>query len=129
MSEESPTSATSNPLSDASGENLVSLGALLVAASWLAFEVIAEEYFVTTVAVALALIILVVPRIDADAITDIASIPVFIRAAGYTLAAIGVVEIVDDVQAGIFDADGATIFGAIVAYAGYVLAFFGARKA
>jgi len=129
MSEESSTSATSNPLADASGDNLISLGALLVAGSWLIFEVIAEDYFVTTVAVALALLILVLPRIDVDAITNIASVSVFMTAAGYALAAIGVVEIIDEIQGGIFDAGGSTIFGAIVAYAGYVLAFFGARQA
>ena len=128
MSEESPTSASSNPLANAAGENLISLGALLVAGSWLAFEVIAEEYYVTTVAVALALLVLVLPRIDVGAITDIASIPVFLTAAGYGLAAIGVVEVIDEVQSGVFDAGGATIFGAIVAYAGYVLAFLGARQ-
>ncbi len=128
MSEESPTSANSNPLTNASSENLISLGALLVAGSWLAFEVIAEEYFVTTVAVALALLVLVLPRIDVGAITDIASIPVFLKAAGYALAAIGVVEIIDEVQGGVFDAGGATVFGALIAYAGYVLAFLGARK-
>ncbi len=122
-------SSSSNPLQDTSAENLISLAALLVAGSWLIFEVIADEYFVTTVAVAIALLILVLPRIDARAITEIAPVYAFLQLSGYALAAVGVVEIIDEIQGGILDAGGTSIIGALVAYAGYVLAFFGARKA
>lgn len=128
MSDESGSGASSNPLAGQSGENLISLGALLVLGSFVIFELIAEEYVLTTVAVALALFIVALPRIDADAITAIAPIGTFLRLAGYLLAAIGVIEIVDDIQANLFDAGGSTIFGALVAYAGYVLAFLGARQ-
>jgi hypothetical protein len=129
MSEESGSNASNNPLAGQSGENLVSLGALLVIGSWLIFEVIAEDYFVTTVAVGLGLLILILPRFDIDAITDIAPVPAFLKLAGYALALIGVVEIIDEIQGGILDAGGSAILGALIAYAGYVLAFLGARQA
>ena len=125
---ETGSSASNNPLAGQSGENLVSLGALLIVGSWLIFEVIAEDYFVTTVAVAVGLLILVLPRIDADAITAIAPLSIILKLAGYALAAIGIVEVIDEIQAGVFDGGGSTIAGALIAYAGYVLAFFGARK-
>ena len=69
-----------------------------------------------------------VPRLDLDAITAIAPLPAVLRFLGYFLASVGVVEIIDELQGGILDAGGASIFGALVAYAGYVLAFLGARK-
>ena len=97
--------------------------------SWLIFEVIAEEYFVTTVAVALGLIILILPRFDVDAISAIAPLVAFLKVAGYALAFVGVVEIIDEIQAGIFDNGASTVIGALVAYAGYALAFFGAKQA
>lgn len=110
-----------------SGENLITLGALLVLGSWIVFEVIAEEYFVTTVAVVLAGAIVALPRFDVDAITAVAPVSAFLTAGAYALALSGVVELVGDVQFEVFDGAAATI-GALVAYAGYVLAFVGARS-
>ncbi len=129
MSEQGGSSASNNPLAGQSGENLISLGALLVLGSFVIFELIAEDYFLTTVAVGLALFILALPRIDVDAITAIAPTGAFLKVAAYFLASIGVIEIIDDIQASLFDAGGSTIFGALVAYAGYALAFYGARQA
>ena len=130
MAEESSSSAdNSNPLAEQSGETLVMWGALVVLASWIIFDVISDEYGVSSLAVALALIIVAIPRIDKEAITGVASMEAFSKAAGYGLAVAGVVELVADIDANIFDAGGSTIIGAIVAYAGYALAFLGARKA
>jgi hypothetical protein len=130
MSEDSGSSAGSNnPLADASGEKLISLAALLVAGSWFVFEVIAEEYFVTTAAVALALLILVLPRLDAEAVSAVAPTDSLLKLAAYALAAIGAVEIVDELRSGVLEGGASTVIGALVAYAGYVLAFLGARKA
>ena len=129
MAEESSSNAGgSNPLAGQSGETLVMWGALIVLASWIIFDVISDEYGITSLAVVLALIIVAIPRIDSEAITGVASMTAFAKAAGYGLAVTGVVELVADIDSNIFDAGGATIFGAIVAYAGYVLAFLGARQ-
>lgn len=110
-----------------SAENLITLGALLVLASWIIFEVIAEDYFVTTVAVVLAGAIVALPRFDVDAITAVAPVSAFLTAGAYALALTGVVELVGDVQFEVFDSASSTI-GALVAYAGYGLAFVGARS-
>ncbi len=118
--------AKATGLGSTSAENLISLGALLVLGSWIIFEVIAEEYFVTTVAIVLAAAIVVLPRFDVDAITAVAPVSAFLRAGGYALAFSGVVELVADIQFENFDGAASTI-GALVAYAGYGLAFVGAR--
>ena len=110
-----------------SAENLITLGALLVLASWIIFEVIAEDYFVTTVAVVLAGAIVVLPRFDVAAITAVAPVSAFLTAGAYALALTGVVELVGDIQFEVFDGASSTI-GALVAYAGYGLAFVGARQ-
>ena len=129
MAEESGSNGgNSNPLADASGDTLVMLGAAIVAGAWLIFDVISDEYGVTSLAVVLALIILVIPRIDKEAITAVASMEAFTKAAGYGLAVTGVVELAADIDGNIFDAGGATIFGAIVAYVGYVAAYLGAQR-
>ncbi|MDJ0925745.1 MAG: hypothetical protein QNJ77_14410 [Acidimicrobiia bacterium] len=130
MAEETESGAgSSNPLAEQSGETLVMWGALIVLAAWIIFEVIAEEYFIATSTVAVALLIVVLPRIDVAAITNLTSATAFMKLAGYLLVALGLTELVSDIRNNIFDAGGATIFGAIVAYVGYVITFLGARKA
>ncbi|MDJ0498821.1 MAG: hypothetical protein QNJ89_13390 [Acidimicrobiia bacterium] len=124
MAEESG-SGNSNPLAGQSGETLVMWGSLAVLASWLIFDVISDEYGVTSLAVVLALLVVVMPRIDKDAITSMGA---FTKAMGYGLAIAGVVELVADIDSNIFDAGGTTIIAALIAYAGYVLAFLGARQ-
>lgn len=126
MADES--TSTSNPLAGQSGDTLVTWGALIVAACWVVFEVIAEDYFLGTATVAVALVIAVIPRIDASAITGVAPMDAFLKLAGYTLVALGLVELVSDLRNNIFDAGGGTVFGALVAYAGFVIAFMGARS-
>ena len=128
MADESTSGGSSNPLADAPGDTLVTIGALIVAAAWLIFDVITDDYGTGSLIPVLALIILVMPRLDKDAITAVAPMEAFVKAAGYGLAVAGVVEFVADIDANIFDAGGATLFGAIVTYVGYVAAFLGAQR-
>lgn len=110
-----------------SGVALVWIGAALVLAAFVLFEIIAGEYFVTTTAVVLAAAILVLPRLAPDAIAAIATLPAFTKALGYFLALAGVVELLDDVRFDVLD-EFVAIVGALVAYAGYGLAAYGARS-
>jgi hypothetical protein len=127
MADENASSGMTNPLAGQSGDTLVTWGALLVLASWVIFEVIVEEYFLGTAVVAVALLIAVVPMIDADAITGVAPTGAFLKLAGYLLVALGVVEVVADLRTNIFDDGAASIIGALVAWVGYVVAYMGAR--
>lgn len=128
MSEETGPTTNNNPLADQSGDTLVMWGALAVLAVWVIFEVIAEDYFLGTATVALAIVIALVPRIDAKAISALTSPAAFMKLAGYGLVALGVVELVSDLRNNLFDAGGGTIIGALVGYAAFALTFFGARK-
>jgi hypothetical protein len=110
-----------------SGVALVWIGAALVLASFLVFEVIAGEYFVTTVALVLAAVVLALPRLALGAVTAIAPLPAFTKVGGYALAFAGLVEILDDIRFDAFDGF-VSVLGGLVAYAGYVLAFMGARS-
>ena len=112
---------------DSSGVALVWIGAGLVLASFVIFEVIAEEYFVTTTAIVIAAAILLLPRLAPDAIAAIAPLPAFTKAAGFTLAFAGAVELLIDIRVGVLD-EFVAILGALVAYAGYGLAAYGARS-
>lgn len=128
MAEDAGATPNSNPLADQSGDTLVMWGALGVIAAWVVFEVIVEEYFIGTATVAVALVIAVLPRIDAKALTALASPAGFMKLAGYSLAALGAVELVSDLRNNIFDAGGSTIVGALVAYAAYAVTYMGAHK-
>jgi len=128
MSEDTGSNAGTNPLAEQSGDTLVMWGAMVVLAAWVIFEVIAEEYFVSTLATALAIFLVVVPRIDGDAIKNLARPASIAKLGGYLLVATGVVELVADIRNNIFDAGAGTIIGALIAYAGYALTFIGARK-
>ncbi len=127
MAEETGSSA-GNPLAEQSGDTLVMWGALAVLASWIVFEVIAEEYFVSTLSTALAIFLVALPRLDGDAIKNLAKPASIAKFFGYLLVCAGVVEFVADMRGNIFDRGAAAIIGALVAYAGYALTFIGARK-
>ena len=113
---------------DKSGEQLVAYGAWIIIGVFLVFELIAAEYFVTDTALAVAALLVLVPRLAPDAVAAIASPAMFNKVFGYSLALIGVVEILEDVRFNTFDDGLQTVLGAIIAYAGYALAGLGARK-
>jgi hypothetical protein len=75
--------------------------ALVVLAAWIIFDVISDEYGVASIAVVLALKIVAIPRIDREAITGVASMEAFSKAAGYGRAVAGVVELVADIDGNI----------------------------
>jgi hypothetical protein len=106
---------------------LVWIGAGLVLASWVVFELIARDYFVTTVALVLAAAVVVLPRVAPRAVAAIAPLDAFTKVGGYALAFVGVVELLDDLRFESFDGI-MSFLGGLVAYVGYVLAFAGARS-
>ena len=100
----------------------------MIAANYLFFEVIVEEYFLSTTTAALAILMVALPRIDAAAITSLSRPASFAKLAGYLLVCLGIVELVGDLRNNIFDAGGSTILGGLVAYAGFAITYMGARK-
>jgi hypothetical protein len=113
-------------MSSFSGETLVMFGGALVLGSYLVFALIADEFHQFTPQLIAAAFAVIVPLINRDAVGKVASYPTVMKVIGYVIAVAGVFEILYDVRFGILD-DVWDIMGALVAYAGYVLAFIGAR--
>jgi len=110
-----------------SGEGLVALGGIVILAVWIIFEVIAKDYSVATLAIVLALLAAVLPRMKREDVEKIQRLPILMKVVGYGLAIVGIVEIIDDISYGVYDSIFGVI-GALVAYAGYAMAFMGARS-
>ena len=107
-----------------SSTGLVQIGCYLIIGVFVIFELIARDYFVTNVALVVAIAVLALPRLAPKAI---GALPAFTKVGGYLLAFAGAIEFLDDIR---FDAyDGfLAIVGALVAYVAYVAAFLGARS-
>ena len=110
-----------------SGEGMVAFGGILVLLVWLIFEVITDDYSIATLAIVLGSVAAILPRVNRDAVGKVASLPVLMKVTGYLLAITGVTEVILDIESGIFD-EFLTVIAALAAYAGYALAFLGARS-
>ncbi|MFP3915947.1 MAG: hypothetical protein ACLFWM_13795 [Actinomycetota bacterium] len=109
-----------------SGEGLLTIGALLVVGVYVVFELLIGEYFQSWTVIVAAVFALVLPRVDRTASERIAPMGVLLKALGYLIVVTGLLEALNDIRFGQLD-EGAEIIGALIAYAGYVLAFLGAR--
>ncbi len=109
-----------------SGETMVMIGGVLVLASYVIFGLIANEYHQYIVQLVAAVFAVLLPTVNKEAVGRVAPFPDVMKVLGYTIAVGGLFEFLFDVRFGILD-DFMAIAGAVVAYAGYVLAFIGAR--
>jgi hypothetical protein len=110
-----------------SGETMVAAGAALVLASYVIFSLILRDYGQSAVSITAAIFVLVLFQMKPAWVSAIAPLPVLLKTLGYIIATVGVLEFLGDIRSEILD-NASTIIGAIVAYAGYVLAFLGARS-
>jgi hypothetical protein len=110
------------------GEGMVAIGGIIILVVWLLFEVILEEYGVPHIAILLAAGAAILPRLNRDTVEKVMSLPSLMKVIGYGLAIVGVIEIVEDLRNEILSTDAATVIAALAAYAGYAVAFIGARS-
>jgi hypothetical protein len=110
-----------------SGETMVMAGAALVLSSYLIFQLISRDYGNSGVTVAAAILVLALFQFRPGWVTAIAPIPILLKTLGLIIATVGLLQFLGDVRSEIFD-DFATILGAVIAYAGFILAFLGARS-
>lgn len=110
-----------------SGTGLVSLAGIVVLAVYLVFELIFREYFVAYAALMLAAVAVILPRVRRDSVEKFHAFSSLMKVVGYGLALIGVFELLDDIRFNGYD-DTGSVVGALVAYAGYVMAIMGARS-
>lgn len=112
-----------------SGEGLVVFAGMLVIAVWLIFGVLANTYWVGWLAVVPAIAAVVLPRLDRTSVERYHPLPLLMKALGYTIALVGLLAIIENVRfAGSQLNEAFEVIGALAAYAGYVMAFLGARQ-
>lgn len=121
------TTGTDSPFS--SSEGMVSFGGGLLIAAYVIFEFIWEEYFFSFFLVLLAVLAVVLPRASRAFVEKIAPLSVLMKAVGYMIAIIGILTITWDIRhaTSVLD-DVPEILGALVAYAGFAIAYLGARS-
>jgi hypothetical protein len=118
---------TASPFS--SGEGMVSFGGWLLIAAYVIFEFIWEEYFFSFFLVLLAVLAVVLPRASRAFVEKIAPLSVLMKAVGYMIAIIGILTITWDVRHATSALDDVPeILGALVTYAGFAIAYLGARS-
>lgn len=110
-----------------SGEGLVALAGMVILAVWIIFEAIAKDYSVTTLAIVLALLAVVLPRMNREDVEKVQRLPILMKVIGYGLLVVGIVEVIDDISYGVYNSVFGVI-GALLAYAAYAMAFMGARS-
>lgn len=110
-----------------SGEGLVAFAGIVLILVWLIFDLITDAYPMDNLVPVLGTVALVLPRLDRSTVERIMPLPTLMKIVGWALVLVGIVEVLLDVRAGIFD-DLGTIIGALAAYAGYAMAFVGARQ-
>ena len=109
------------------GAGLVVLASFVVLAVWVIFDLLTDNYGVTTTVVVLAATAVILPRLNRESVERFFPLPTLMKVLGYAIALFGVTEFLIDLDVAIWD-DALRVIGAIVAYAGYVMAFLGARQ-
>ncbi len=120
MAEETPSRGSAPK----SGVALVRLGAMLLLAVFVVFEIIASEYYVANVGLVAALAVVALPSLAKSTFDRMSNS--FMKIAGYVIAFSGVIELLDDIRFDVLD-EFMAIVGALIAYAAYAMAFIGAR--
>jgi len=108
---------------------MVALGGLVLVGTYLVFGLILNDYWVGWITVLLAISAVLLLRVDRTFIEKLAPVPVLAKIVGYLLAILGLLALIEDLRF----ADGTLnefpdVIGALAAYAGYVIAFLGARS-
>ena len=110
-----------------SGEGLVAFAGMVLVAVWLIFDIIINGYGMDNLVPVIATVAILLPRLRAGTVERIAPLPVLMKLAGWALVFLGVVELIIDLRFNAFR-DVAGVIGALAAYAGYAMAFMGARQ-
>jgi len=110
-----------------SGEGLVALAGIVLVAIWVIFDVFLDDYGVGSLTLLLAALVIIAPRMNRATVEKALPLPVVIKLAGYTLAFIGVIAVIEAIEEGFFEG-AATIIAALAEYAAFAMAFIGARQ-
>ncbi len=110
-----------------SGEGLVSFAGMVLLAVWLIFDVVANEYGMDNLVPVLAAVAVIAPRLERSTVERVLPLPMVMKLTGWALVLVGLVEVIVDVRFNAYQ-DFVAVIGALAAYAGYAMAFVGARQ-
>jgi hypothetical protein len=109
------------------GEGLVTLAGWVLIGTYIVFGLFINEYWIGWLTLLPAVLAVLLPR--AGFAHKIAPLPVLLKSVGYIIAILGLFSIVEDLRfaTSVFD-EFVDILGTLASYAGYVLAYMGARS-
>jgi hypothetical protein len=110
-----------------SGEGLVAFAGIVLLGVWIVFDLILDTYGMDNLVPVVATVALILPRLDRVHVERVHPLPILMKVTGWALVFLGVVELLLDIRIGFYSHLGG-IIGALAAYAGYVMAFLGARQ-
>lgn len=110
-----------------SGEGLVAFAGMVLAAVWIIFDFIADGYDLNNTVFVLAVAVIVIPRLNRATVEKVHPVPVLMKVLGWALVAFGIMELAIDLRFNAYD-DFGRVIGALAAYAGFTMAFVGARQ-
>ncbi|MGI9607873.1 MAG: hypothetical protein ACR2P0_17225 [Acidimicrobiales bacterium] len=131
---ESTAANVGNEISDtfskmSGGERFAVLGAVIVLADWLLFDLLIDDYGMGSLPFALAVLIVGAAyfhhRRSGDDPVPYGSL---LFAAAGILGLLGVVDVIEEVRNDIFDRDATTVVGALIYYGGAILSGVGALQ-
>jgi hypothetical protein len=109
------------------GEGLVTLAGWVLIGTYIIFGLFINEYWIGWLTLLPAVLAVVLPR--ASFVERIASMPVLLKSIGYIIAILGLFTLIEDLRFATSAYDEfVDILGSLAAYAGFVLAFLGARS-
>jgi len=110
-----------------SGEGLVAFAGMVLVAVWLIFDIAINNYGMDNLVPLIALVAILLPRLQRETVERVAPLPVLMKTTGWALLLIGVLELILDLRFNAYD-NFPSVLGALGAYAGYAMAFVGARQ-
>lgn len=112
-----------------SSEGMVAFGGAVVAAGWLLFDVILNDFYTDWLILLFAVLALLLPRANRAFVEKFAPLPALMKAVGYLLALTAAFSLVENIRyaSGNLD-DFVEILGALVLYAGAGITLMGARS-
>lgn len=109
------------------GEGLVAFAGMVLLAVWVIFDLILDTYGMDNLVPVVATVAIVLPRLQRTTVERLHPLPTLMKVTAWALVLLGVVELLLDVRIGFYGHIGG-ILGALISYAGYVMAFMGARQ-
>lgn len=108
---------------------MVALGGVILVATYVIFGLLLNDYWVGWIAMTLAISAILLLRAEGSFVEKLAPVAVLAKTVGYLLAIVGLLVLVEDLR--FFDNnldEFPDVIGALASYAGYAIAFLGARS-